>query len=194
MFAAILLFAALTGGYLAFQPAFGANSVDGIVHSWINGGAFGTLDQFQVNSSGELNQIASSSLATTTVDAFTEGGAALATTTTTTSFGTFTEAQLLTNTVITLTPNVSSATSTLPATSTMTTLLPNTGDSRTWLLINGTSTAAKTVGLALGTGIDVQSNTLNNVQIAPLGSAEMRCTRLSTRDVQCRVNILIVGD
>lgn len=88
-FAALLLVAAALGGYFAFQPAFGANSVDGIVRSWINGGAFGSTDQLQINSSGEITQTASSTFATTTVaasyDGFSIGGTITSTSVATTS-------------------------------------------------------------------------------------------------------------
>lgn len=128
------------------------------------------------------------------VDTFTQGGTALATTTTSTSFGTLTEAQMLSNSLITFTPNVSSATSTLPATSTMATLLAGTGDTRSWTLLNGTSTSAITVGIAAGTGINLTSNTLNNVQIQPDGSARLTCVRLANTDVHCQADILVEAD
>jgi hypothetical protein len=128
------------------------------------------------------------------VDAFTKGGTVIATSTTSTSFGTFTEAQMLAGSLITLTPNVSSATSTLPATSTMTTLLAGAGDSRSWQLYNATGTSAITVGIAAGTGINITSNTLRNVQIAPGGSADLTCSRMTNTDVVCSVNILVAGD
>ena len=132
--------------------------------------------------------------ATTTVEAFTQGGTALATTTSGTTFGALSESQLSLNGLITLTPNVSSATTTLPATSTMTTLLANAGDVRSWVILNGTSTSAITAAVAAGTGINLTSNTLNNVQIQPDGSAKLTCVRLSNTDVHCMVDILVEGD
>lgn len=129
-----------------------------------------------------------------TTGTFTQGGTVLATTTSGTTFGALSQSQLSVNSLITLTPNVSSATSTLPATSTMTTLLATAGDTRSWTLVNGTSTSAIRVGIAAGTGINLTSNTLNNVQIQPDGSARLTCTRLTNTDVHCGVSILVEGD
>lgn len=128
------------------------------------------------------------------VDAFTQGGTAVATTTSGTTFGALSETQMLATALITLTPNVSSATSTLPATSTMSSLLAGTGDTRSWTILNGTSTSAITAGIAAGTGINLTSNTLNNVQIQPDGSARLTCVRLANTDVHCQVDILAEGD
>lgn len=125
---------------------------------------------------------------------FTRGGTQLSTTTTSTSFGTLTQAQMTANSIIHMTPNVSSATTTLPATSTLTTLLANTGDTRSWVLINGTSTASRTAGIAAGTGIILDSKTLNNNQIAPGASALLTCARQSTTDVRCIFDPFVVGD
>lgn len=194
MVGVLLAIAFAIGGYFAFAPAFGAGSYEALP-KWFGGGlSAGSTEQFSVSNAGVLTQTAASSLATTSAGVFTQGGGSLASTTVSASFGTLTEAQLLYNNVIKLTPNILSATSTLPATSTLTTLLPNSGDTRTWLLQNGTSTASRWVGIAAGTGIDIQSNTLNNVQIAPNGTAEMRCTRISTTDVICRVDVHVAGD
>jgi len=128
------------------------------------------------------------------VDAFTQGGTAVATSTSGTTFGALSQAQMLVSSVITMTPNVTSATTTLAATSTMTSLIPAVGDTRTWTLLNGTSTSAITAGIAAGTGINLTSNTLNNVQIPPDGSARLTCVRLANTDVHCQVAILSEGD
>lgn len=183
--ALLLLFPAMAFGYGAIEP----------LSKWfVNGLTAGSLEQLSINSSGEITQTASSNLATTSVDAFTEGGSQGSTSTVTAVFGTLTEAQLLYNSVLTFTPNILAATTTLPATSTWTSLLPSTGDSRSWLLRNGTTTASRWVGIAAGSGIDIQAPTALNVQIPTNGTAEMRCTRLSTRDVVCRIDTHVAAD
>lgn len=127
-------------------------------------------------------------------DGETVGGPVIATSTLGTTFGTLSESQLLQSKLISLTPNVSSATTTIVASTSMTTLLANPGDTRTWTFANATSTAAKTVGIAGGTGVDVQSKTLNNVQIQPGGTATVSCTRKTNTDVYCIVDPFVIAD
>ena len=122
------------------------------------------------------------------------GGALLSTTTTSTSFGTLTAAQLVTNRTIVLTPNVSSATTTLPTAALFAAQFPVIGQSAEWVFINGTSTAATTVGIAAGASMDLDATTLNNVQIAPNGSALVRCITISASSVRCRVIVANPGD
>lgn len=127
-------------------------------------------------------------------DGETVGGGVLATTTVGTTFGTLSESQLLTNKLLSFAPGISSATTTIIASTSMTTLLANPGDTRQWVLANATSTAAKTVGIAGGTGIDIQSKTLNNVQIQPGGTATLECTRKTNTDVYCIIDPFVIAD
>jgi hypothetical protein len=122
------------------------------------------------------------------------GGSLLSTTTTSTSFGTLTATQLATNRTIVLTPNVSSATTTLPTAALYAAAFPVIGQTADWTLINGTSTSAITVGVAAGTSMDLDANTYQNVQIAPNASAVLKCITISATSVRCRVSVLVAGD
>ena len=182
----------IIGGAIGIALTFGNLGVSQAVDIWrkdVSGivRVFPTNLQINVGTS----QV---TMGTTTTGVLTEGGTALASTTSGTTFGALSESQMLLNSVITLTPNVSSATSTLPATSTLTTLLATAGQSRSWHLINGTSTSAIRVGIAAGTGINLTSNTLNNVQIQPDGYADLTCVRLTNTDVHRNVDITVEGD
>ncbi|MFA5772858.1 MAG: hypothetical protein WC974_09035 [Thermoplasmata archaeon] len=87
----------------------------------------------------------------TTLKVLTQGGSVLATTTSTTAT-TFALADLLTYSVWEVTPNVADLTYTFPASSTLSTLVPTAGDSRTWTIVNATTTAGIDVIFAAGTG------------------------------------------
>lgn len=129
------------------------------------------------------------------VDRVEMGGGKLATSTDATTFGTLSESQLETNSLIEFTPNTGSATTTIAATSTWDTLIPNVGDHFFTTLYNATGTPSTTVGIAAGTGIVLTSDTFENVQIPAGGSATMLCTRLATGgDVLCDVDINPAGD
>ena len=186
------IISAAVGGIIGIALTFGNLSVSQAVDAWRKDASnvlrlYPTTLQVNIGTS----QV---TMGTTTTGVLTQGGTALATTTSGTTFGALSESQMLLNGVITLTPNVSSATSTLPATSTMTTLLATAGQSRSWSLINGTSTSAIRVGIAAGTGINLTSNTLNNVQIQPHGYANLTCVRLPNTDLHSDVNITVEGD
>jgi len=86
----------------------------------------------------------------------TSGGRAMATSSTAATY-TLTRAEIAPYNLITWTPNVNT-TLTLPATSTITDLVPNAGDVREILIYNASTTAAATITLAAGTGIDLQKN------------------------------------
>lgn len=85
---------------------------------------------------------------------FTQGCGNTATTSTAASY-TLLRAELADACMITWLPNVNT-TLTFPATSTITDLVPNVGDSRTFRLYNASTTAASSITLAAGTGIDLQ--------------------------------------
>lgn len=92
---------------------------------------------------------------TSVVDEFTQGGSVLSTSTTATAI-TFTVADLLTYSTWEVTPNTADLTYTFPASSTLSTIVPNAGDSRTWTIVNATSTAGIDVIFAAGTGSAVK--------------------------------------
>lgn len=133
--------------------------------------------------------------ATTTADAFTEGGSVAPLTPTSSSI-TLTQANLLNNKVITFTASTTmpALTVTLPATSTMTTLLPDAGDYRTWIIENPFTAAATTTTIAAGTGIDLQEPDGQNVVIGINNYAWLTCFREASTDVVCRVDETIPAD
>src|SRR5690606_1591318 len=141
--------------------------------------------------SGSTTFSGNTTLATTTAESFVQGGGAVATSTLTTAFGLLDNEYLGPNSVITLTPNVSSATTTLAvATST----LPSIGDMRTWLFRNGTSSAAISVGISAGTGVNLTSTALGNVQIQPDGTAVVTCAKVEAGIVNCHVDVQAEAD
>lgn len=83
---------------------------------------------------------------------------------------------------ILMTPNVDSVTLTLPATSTMNAFVPNAGDWRTILLVNGTTTAAKTVSIAAGTGT-LLKNASTTAAVGPGSVASLMFIRKANTDI-----------
>jgi len=76
--------------------------------------------------------------------------------------------------------NVGSLTYTLPATSTMMSILPEVGSSRTWLFHNATTTAATTLTIAAGAGMDIVGVAGAEV-IDGTEWAELTCTQIYYR-------------
>lgn len=130
----------------------------------------------------------------TVVEEFTQGGGILASSTITSSIGTLTEAQMLTYNYFVLTLNVSSASVTLPASSTMTTLLPDAGDMREWMISNATTTAATTLTITKGTGIDLIAVTNADDVIDGAEWSRLTCIRQGNTDVLCVVSELVHAD
>jgi len=72
--------------------------------------------------------------------------------------GTLAQADILNYDTLLLTPSGAAATKTLtlPATSTLTSMVPTAGDQQDLCIYNATGTAASTITLAAGTGIDLE--------------------------------------
>ena len=87
----------------------------------------------------------------TVLDELTQGGLVLATSSTGTAT-VFAAADLLTFSTWEVTPNTADLTYTFPASSTLSAIVPSAGDSRSWTIINATTTAAIDVIFAAGTG------------------------------------------
>lgn len=88
------------------------------------------------------------------VNTLTQGGGENSTTTPASM--TLAYADFDTENFIDMTPTIGNITITLPATSTMSEMIPKTGDMREIILRNATTTAATTITIAAGTGIDLQ--------------------------------------
>ena len=129
----------------------------------------------------------------TTVQGFTQGAGALATSTSGAAT-TLTQTDLLANNFISLTINIGNFTYTLPATSTMTSLIPGTGDMREWIFENATTTAASTLTIAAGTGIDLISVTTADDVIDGTEYSRLTCIRQADTDVTCIVSELLASD
>lgn len=129
----------------------------------------------------------------TAVEGFTAGAGALATSTTGTAT-TLSQADLLADNLFVVTWNTSSGTYTLPASSTWTTLIPNAGDVREWIFHNATTTAATTMTIAAGTGIDLVAVTTADDVIDGTEYSQMTCVRQPDTDVTCIVNELLHAD
>lgn len=91
-------------------------------------------------------------------------------TSTTATAYTLVVADLLSYDSILMTPNTGALTLTFPASSTLSTLVPTAGDMQKTCIFNSTSTAATTITLAAGTGIDLESAT-STLAIPANGSA-----------------------
>lgn len=126
----------------------------------------------------------------TDVSIFTQGGGCLATSTSG-SATTLTEATMLAYNCIEMTSNLANFTYTLPASSTWTSLLPTVGDRREWLIHNATSTAAITLTIAAGTGIDLMAYTNADDVIDGTEVSRLDCWRKTSTDIMCIVEELL---
>jgi len=125
-------------------------------------------------------------------------GGALATSTSG-SATTLKESELNKFSMIVMTPNVSSFSYTLPATSTLTSLLPSPGDSKTWTLINATTTTATTLTLVKGTGWNLTGvgTDVDAIAGAAWGSQvnmKVECERQLDTDILCYLTENIAVD
>ena len=146
--------------FVAFGGLFGGTAVETVVDA-LGSSEVTTISNPHVFSntvrlSGGTT-ISGASTITGAIDAsvFTQGGAVLATSTSGTA-SSFSAADLLTYSVWEVTPNNADLTYTFPASSTLSTLVPTAGDSRTWVIVNATSTAGIDVIFAAGTGSAVK--------------------------------------
>lgn len=154
---AVLLLAC--GGYIAKNQALGAAS--GPVHyqteSFLQGLAVGSRNQLTISNTGVISAVtgAFSGLLTNnggTLKSYTNASSSVTT-------GTLAQADILNYDTLLLTPSGAAATKTLtlPATSTLTTMVPTAGDTQDLCIYNATGTAASTITLAAGTGIDLET-------------------------------------
>jgi len=123
----------------------------------------------------------------TTLDELTQGGLVLATSTTETAM-VFNESDLLTYSTWEVTVNLTDLTYTFPATSTLTNIIPNAGDSRTWTIINATSTAGIDVIFAGGTGTEIKSSGAGALTLDEKSHGTMTLTRRSNSDITILTN------
>ena len=137
------------------------------------------------------------SLATTSVEGFTQG--ANACTLTDANGGTYslTQGEMLNCSFFTFAAGGAGheiVALTLPATSTWTTLLPNAGDSRRWFYSAENLAAATTTTVTLGTGIDIIAYTTADDVIDGLEYAQITCWRKTNTDVVCLTSEILAAD
>jgi len=105
----------------------------------------------------------------------------------------------LSTSFISFTSNVSAYTFTMPATSTMFGFLPHIGATRKWLIHNATTTAATTLTIAKGAGMDIVSVTTDDDLIDGGEFTQVTCTRIpylaaNNEEVMCIVDELANSD
>lgn len=130
-------------------------------------------------------------------DGLSDGGGCFATSTASsgTVDGTLTAAQMEKNNCFAVTVNSQSNMSlTLPATSTMTSILPATGMHRTWIIENATTTAAATLTILKGAGINLIGVTTNDDVIDGTERTVLDCWRRADKDWDCRLDELVNVD
>lgn len=109
--------------------------------------------------------------------------------------GTLTAAQLEKNSRIEVTVNsAANMVLTLPATSTMSHILPASGMKRTWYIENATTTAATTLTIAKGAGINLIGVTTNDDVIDGTERSVLECQRRSDKDWDCVISELLDVD
>lgn len=89
---------------------------------------------------------------------------------------------------ILITPTVNSLTLTLPATSTLSQFLPKAGSRTTIFIVNATSTAAKTVTIAAGTGT-LLKNATTTAAIGPGSVGRIDLVRKTDTDIDVLLDI-----
>ena len=100
---------------------------------------------------------------------------------------------------ISFTSNVNTYTFTLPATSTMMQILPKIGSTRKWLIHNATTTAATTLTIAAGGGMDLVSVTNADDVLDGAEFAQLTCTQIpylvaNNENIMCIVDELANSD
>lgn len=83
---------------------------------------------------------------------------------------------------------------TLPASSTMISLFPKRGMHRTWIFENSTTTAANTLTLLKGTGINLIGVSNANDVIDGTERSRLECWKKSNTDIDCEVSELVDVD
>lgn len=123
----------------------------------------------------------------------TSGGRHYATTTTASTY-TMVRAELAPYNVLEINPGAN-ITITLPATSTMTDIVPDAGDVRDFFIRNASTTAATTITLAAGAGMDLQKNEdTADLAIAGLDWAKLTFIRQSSGDITVIMSEWIEAD
>jgi hypothetical protein len=130
-----------------------------------------------INSSGQwIGTIVAAAKAT--FDAGTLKSYTNSTSTTATTY-TLLQADILNYDTMLITPNTNSLTLTLPASSTLTTMIPTAGDRQELCIINGTTTASKTITFTAGTGDDLYTVATSTISgaggVLPIGPQVMGC-------------------
>lgn len=126
-----------------------------------------------------------------------QGGGCFATSTAATGAvaGTLTAAQMEKFSCFEVTNNLTGTMAlSLPASTTFRTVLPNAGDSRSWIFYNATGTAAATLTLTAGTGIDLVAATANDDLIDNQEYSRVTCMKKTNTDVVCITNELAAAD
>lgn len=109
--------------------------------------------------------------------------------------GTLTAAQLEKNSRIEVLVNsASNMVLTLPATSTMSHILPAAGMRRVWFIENSTTTAAVTLTIAKGTGINLIGVTTNDDVIDGTERSILDCQARTDKDWDCSISELLNVD
>lgn len=135
--------------------------------------------------------------ATTTVEAFTQGGDHCTLTDANGGAYTLTQAELAHCSVLKFAAGGAGQEViqlTTPATSTLTTLLANAGDMRTWIYDASALAAATTTTWTAGTGINQIAYTTNDDVIDGLEYSQLTCWREADTDVSCIVSELVASD
>jgi hypothetical protein len=124
---------------------------------------------------------------------FSQGGEVLASSTTATA-GTLTASELQRYSVFEYVANTGNTTLTLPATSTIDNIITRPGESRTWWIHNATTTAATTLTIAAGTGMDLIGYTTNDDVIDGTEYAQLTCYRQIDTDLTCETTEVLHVD
>lgn len=146
------------------------------------------------------NQIANSSGILASSNAQFDGGILMSytsSTSTTATTQTLVAADITNYSTVILTPNTNSVTLTLPASSTLSAFVPTAGDWAQQCWINATSSAAKNITFAAGTGIDLEVSS-SSLVIAPGNSGCFRFLRkpatASAFDIIAQFTTFVDGD
>lgn len=137
------------------------------------------------------------SLATTSVESFTQGGDHCTLTDANGGAYTLTQAEMSHCSVFKFAAGGAGQEViqlTTPATSTLTTLLPNAGDRRMWIYDASALAAATTTTWTAGTGINQIAVDANSDLIDGLEYSRLDCWREADTDVSCIVDELVVSD
>lgn len=118
----------------------------------------------------------------TIVDEFTQGGTVLSTSTESTSM-VFVASDLLENSMWVITPLVGDLTYTFPASSTLSALVPSAGDSRTWTMVNASTTAGIDVIFAAGTGSAIKASGAGGLTLDEDSHGTIKLDRLPSSDI-----------